>query len=56
MAPFVVTHQHAAERCPAQDPYMGEARLTSTPDTMRIRKRTVEHTFGTLKAWMGCWR
>lgn len=23
------------------------------PDAMRIRKRTVEHTFGTLKAWMG---
>ena len=23
MALFVVRHQHAAERCPAQDPYMG---------------------------------
>lgn len=29
-----------------------QARLAATPDAMRIRKRTVEHTFGTLKAWM----
>jgi transposase len=28
-------------------------RLDRTPDAMRIRKATVEHTFGTLKAWMG---
>ena len=30
-----------------------QARLDSTPDAMRIRRATVEHTFGTLKAWMG---
>jgi transposase len=30
-----------------------QARLDRTPDAMRIRKATVEHTFGTLKAWMG---
>lgn len=30
-----------------------QARLDRTPDAMRIRKRTVEHVFGTLKAWMG---
>lgn len=30
-----------------------QARLAAMPDAMRIRKRTVEHTFGTLKAWMG---
>ncbi|HEY8036415.1 MAG TPA: transposase, partial [Methylobacter sp.] len=23
------------------------------PDSMRIRRQTVEHPFGTLKAWMG---
>jgi transposase len=28
-------------------------RLDRTPDAMRIRKATVEHAFGTLKAWMG---
>ncbi|CAN5357092.1 hypothetical protein BH11PSE11_BH11PSE11_37900 [soil metagenome] len=28
-------------------------RLAGIPDAMRIRKRTVEHPFGTLKAWMG---
>ena len=28
-------------------------RLQQTPTASRIRKRTVEHTFGTLKAWMG---
>ena len=30
-----------------------QARLDQTPDAMRIRRATVEHTFGTLKAWMG---
>jgi transposase len=30
-----------------------QARLINTPDAMRVRKRTVEHPFGTLKAWMG---
>ena len=29
------------------------ARLAIIPDPMRIRKRTVEHPFGTLKAWIG---
>jgi transposase len=30
-----------------------QARLSNAPDMMRIRKRTVEHPFGTLKQWMG---
>ena len=29
------------------------ARLDQAPDIMRIRRQTVEHPFGTLKAWMG---
>ena len=28
-------------------------RLDRAPDCMTIRRRTVEHPFGTLKAWMG---
>ena len=28
-------------------------RLDRAPNTMRIRRATVEHPFGTLKAWMG---
>jgi transposase len=28
-------------------------RLDRNPDAMRVRRTTVEHTFGTLKAWMG---
>ena len=28
-------------------------RLDRAPDTMRIRRQTVEQPFGTLKAWMG---
>jgi len=28
-------------------------RLRNAPEMMRIRKRTVEHPFGTLKQWMG---
>ena len=28
-------------------------RLDQAPDSMRIRRQTVEHPFGTLKAWMG---
>ena len=28
-------------------------RLDQAPNTMRIRRQTVEHPFGTLKAWMG---
>ncbi len=27
--------------------------LDRAPDSMRIRRQTVEHPFGTLKAWMG---
>jgi hypothetical protein len=27
--------------------------LSNAPDMMRIRKRTAEHPFGTLKQWMG---
>jgi transposase len=30
-----------------------QARLDRNPDMMRIRRSTVEHPFGTLKAWMG---
>ena len=30
-----------------------QARLDKRPDMMRIRRATVEHPFGTLKAWMG---
>jgi len=30
-----------------------QARLDRNPDAMRIRRATVEHPFGTLKAWMG---
>ena len=30
-----------------------QARLEQTPDAMRIRRRTVEHPSGTIKAWMG---
>ena len=30
-----------------------QARLDRMPDAMTIRRQTVEHTFGTLKAWMG---
>ena len=30
-----------------------QARLDQKSDAMRIRRATVEHTFGTLKAWMG---
>jgi transposase len=30
-----------------------QTRLDLVPDSMRIRRQTVEHPFGTLKAWMG---
>ncbi len=30
-----------------------QARLDRMPDAMAIRRQTVEHPFGTLKAWMG---
>ena len=29
------------------------ARLAAKPDAMRVRRATVEHPYGTLKAWMG---
>jgi transposase len=38
-------HEHVVEAM--QD------RLERMPDAMRIRRRTVEHVFGTLKDWMG---
>jgi len=28
-------------------------RLDRTPEASRLRRQTVEHVFGTLKAWMG---
>ena len=30
-----------------------QERLERTPKAMRIRRQTVEHPFGTIKAWMG---
>ena len=30
-----------------------QARLDAHPETMRVRRQTAEHPFGTLKAWMG---
>src|SRR3546814_632878 len=30
-----------------------QQRLDQTPDAMMVRRRTVEHVFGTLKHWMG---
>jgi len=30
-----------------------QARLDQHPDMMRVRRQTVEHPFGTIKAWMG---
>ena len=30
-----------------------QARLDADPEKMRLRRQTVEHPFGTLKAWMG---
>jgi len=30
-----------------------QCRLNQAPEMMRVRKRTVEHPFGTLKQWMG---
>jgi hypothetical protein len=30
-----------------------QARLDRMPEAMGIRRQTVEHPFGTLKAWMG---
>ncbi|NRA18835.1 MAG: transposase [Oceanospirillaceae bacterium] len=30
-----------------------QARLEQAPESMKIRRQTVEHPFGTIKAWMG---
>jgi transposase len=30
-----------------------ERRLDLAPDSMRIRRQTAEHPFGTIKSWMG---
>ena len=30
-----------------------QARLDQAPDSMRTRRQTVEHPFGTIKHWMG---
>jgi Transposase DDE domain len=30
-----------------------QQRLDHHPEAMRVRRQTVEHVFGTLKAWMG---
>ena len=29
-----------------------QTRLDQAPDTMRVRRSTVEHPYGTIKAWM----
>jgi hypothetical protein len=31
----------------------GQARLDRDPDRMKVRRRTAEHPFGTIKGWMG---
>jgi hypothetical protein len=38
-------HEHVLE--------VVQARLDAAPEASRVRQRTVEHVFGTLKAWMG---
>jgi transposase len=38
-------HEHVVEAV--------ERRLDENPDAMRVRRQTVEHPFGTIKAWMG---
>lgn len=38
-------HEHVIEAM--------QARLERMPDAMRVRRRTVEHVFGTIKDWMG---
>lgn len=38
-------HEHVIETM--------QARLERMPDAMRVRRRTVEHVFGTIKDWMG---
>jgi hypothetical protein len=38
-------HEHVLERV--------QARLDRKPDRMAVRRRTIEHVFGTLKHWMG---
>ena len=30
-----------------------QARLEQMPDAMSVRRKTVEHPFGTIKSWMG---
>ena len=30
-----------------------QVRLEKHPDSMRVRRATVEHPFGTIKSWMG---
>jgi len=30
-----------------------QQRLDQKPDAMKVRRRTIEHVFGTLKYWMG---
>lgn len=30
-----------------------QERLIRNPETMAIRRQTVEHTYGTIKSWMG---
>jgi len=30
-----------------------QARLDAQPQSMRVRRQTVEHPFGTIKSWMG---
>ena len=32
---------------------IGKERLEGAPEAMKLRRQTVEHVFGTFKAWMG---
>ena len=41
------------QRCGRRTAKASTNRLSNAPEMMRIRKRTVEHPFGTLKQWMG---
>jgi hypothetical protein len=37
----------------SHDEAMHDTHLERTPEASRLRRQTVEHPFGTLKAWMG---
>src|SRR5258707_14598044 len=43
----------ATDRARSRRPFRMQARLDRMPEAMGVRRQTVEHPFGTLKAWMG---